>query len=124
MDRRRLGCGLTPTAWKRLIVARTVEAATPIRRAISRAGSRYATNELQPKHFAHLAPQRRRIQPPTHPRLAEGSLVPNPDRAPARLHTPNRVESSFLTADSEPALVVFVVHPMPLKSPATGSHLV
>jgi hypothetical protein len=35
-------------------VARTVDAATPIRRAISR----NATNELQPKNFAHVAHDR------------------------------------------------------------------
>jgi hypothetical protein len=42
--------------WKRLIVARTVDAATPIRRAISRIGT--PPTNFNPKNFAHLAHDR------------------------------------------------------------------
>jgi hypothetical protein len=35
---------LNPAAWKRLIVVRTVDGATPIRRAISRVGHRPESN--------------------------------------------------------------------------------
>jgi IS5 family transposase len=45
-------------------------------------------------------PHRCRLQLPTHPRMAEGSLAPNPDRNIARLHHSISEQSSLLTDDS------------------------
>jgi transposase, IS5 family len=41
------------------------------------------------------------LQLPPHPRLAEGSLAPIPDRYPALLHHPVSAQSSLLTADEK-----------------------
>ena len=44
-------------------------------------------------------PYRCRLQLPTHPRMAEGSLAPNPDRNIARLHHSISAQSGLLTDD-------------------------
>jgi len=73
-----------------------------------RAHHRTPEGRRSPRTLLPQRPRRRRRQrrplsrgpqPPTHPRLAEGSFAPNPDRDPAPLAQPICTHACFLTDD-------------------------
>src|SRR5436190_4574913 len=69
-----------PAAWKRLIVARTVDAATPIRRAISRVGTPPTNFNRSTSRTWRMVVLSAEIQVP--PSKTEGSDLSRPAEAP------------------------------------------